>query len=84
MYLGQNSTFFRGTLETMPSKGLQNCPRAAEHSSRPEGSFAGPRTASLEESRGKRWNFGPEDNTARNRPYTGILERTGLRQLEEF
>ena len=36
--LGQNSTFFRGILEKMPSEGLQNCPRA-----KPEGSFGGPR-----------------------------------------
>ena len=28
--LGQDSTFFRGTLEKMQSEGLQNCPRAAE------------------------------------------------------
>ena len=26
--LGQNSAFFRGTLEKMPAEGLQNCPRA--------------------------------------------------------
>ena len=47
--LGQDSTFFRGTLEKMQSEGLQNCPRAAERSSRPEGSFGGPRTASFPE-----------------------------------
>ena len=35
--MGQNSTFFRETLEKLPSKGLQNCPRALERSSRPEG-----------------------------------------------
>ena len=26
--MGQNSAFFRGTLEKMPAEGLQNCPRA--------------------------------------------------------
>ena len=26
--MGQNSTFFRGTLEKLTSEGLQNCPRA--------------------------------------------------------
>ena len=26
--MGQNTTFFRGIMEKMPSEGLQNCPRA--------------------------------------------------------
>ena len=33
--LGQNSTLFRGSLEKMPSEGLQNCPRASPASSQP-------------------------------------------------
>ena len=55
--LGQNATFFRGTLEKMPSKDLQNCPRNVERSSSSEDSFGGPRTASFPESQGKRWHF---------------------------
>ena len=55
--LGQNATFYRGTLEKMPSKDLQNCPRNVERSSSSEDSFGGPRTASFPESQGKRWHF---------------------------
>ena len=38
-FLGQDSTFFRGILDKMQSKGLQNCPRNIELSSSSEVNF---------------------------------------------
>ena len=36
-FLGQDSTFFRGILDKMQSKGLQNCPRNVERFNTPTG-----------------------------------------------
>ena len=55
--LGQNATFFRGTLEKMPSKDLQNCPRNVERSSSSEDSLGGTRTAFFSRVTRRMWHL---------------------------